>query len=168
MNQDNNHLWGSLDELACALRTTYSVSDPVAMREQYLNQVRQYPLYVAWFDKIISHIEQSPKKLDVLEYGSGPGILAKRIVNHFNVNSYTAIEPERTFREMTSHETMGKAQVLEGTARVRYNENLTEEANASKGEFIYIPADIPHAPENIGTDNLEYVVSRSSGEEDSY
>ena len=91
-------IWESIESLAESLQKAYSVTGKKAIREQYLNQVKQYPLYTEWFNKIIASLN---KEVTVLEYGSGPGILAEKLVNHPKILNYKAVEPEQIFREMT-------------------------------------------------------------------
>lgn len=109
-------MWDSIEELADALQKAYSVTGKDAIIDGYLEQVKQYPLYSVWFDKIVSRIEQEEYPISVLEYGPGPGILAERLVRHPNVKQYLAVEPEEIFREMTKERTNGLALVVSGNA----------------------------------------------------
>jgi SAM-dependent methyltransferase len=109
-------IWKSVGSLAEALQKSYSVTGKEAIRDQYLEQVKQYPLYLEWFDRIISQLDKQEKPIGVLEYGPGPGLLAERIVQHPNVETYLAVEPEQIFREMTAEKTGSLDSVIEGTA----------------------------------------------------
>ncbi len=109
---DKNKIWNTPEEIAYAVMQGYSVTDKETIRKQYLAQVAQYPLYEKWFEKIEA-ILTSPQI--VVEYGSGPGVLAERLKDNKNVLSYTAIEPGETFREMTI-ECNPKAFVFDATA----------------------------------------------------
>jgi SAM-dependent methyltransferase len=114
MQKDNsNFLWNSLDELGITIQKSYSVTGKETIRKQYLEQVKQYPLYLKWFEMIEEVINKQKSNLKVLEYGSGPGILAKMLVKNSKVKDYHSIEPEKIFREMTLEETNNKARVTD-------------------------------------------------------
>jgi len=100
-------LWGSFAELGDALQSAYSVTDLI--RQQYVDQVNQYPLYYRAMDRVIDRIDRAGPHLRVAEYGPGPGILAERITHHPDVDLYFAIEPEATFRAMTRDSARGSA-----------------------------------------------------------
>jgi len=112
---ESNKLWNSLDELGKVLQRSYSVTGKEAIRKQYMNQVKQYPLYLKWFEKISSAIPKN-KNLIIIEYGSGPGLLAKKIINNHKVKEYIIIEPERIFREMTRKITDRKVKIIASVA----------------------------------------------------
>lgn len=114
--RDPNRIWKDLDELAESVQRTYSVTGEKAIREQYLSQVSQYPLYLGWFDRIMGFFDSLDKQVSILEYGPGPGLLAERVSRHPNVLSYTAVEPERIFREMTRKRLPGSGRVVGGTS----------------------------------------------------
>ncbi len=109
-----NKIWRNTDEIAKAVMTGYSISDKKKIREQYLHQVSQYPLYNRWFDLILEQISLGDSS-DIVEYGSGPGVLAGRLRDNPHVRSYVAIEPGEVFREMTL-EQFPNAEVVNGTA----------------------------------------------------
>lgn len=112
--QRDNQIWTSLEELAAAITAHYSVTDPTTTLAQYLEQVKQYPLYLDWFDRIEA-ILRSLGPLEVIEYGSGPGILAQRVSVQCSNCTYTAVEPSPIFRNMTLAQ-HPKAQVVDQTA----------------------------------------------------
>lgn len=97
-------IWESPEELASVITQGYSVTDKEKIRAQYLEQVKQYPLYGEWFDRIDAILRKLPPNRFVIEYGSGPGILAGRLKDNPNVGNYIAIEPNETFREMTAEQ----------------------------------------------------------------
>jgi len=55
--------------------------------------------------------------------------------------------------------------VLSGQARTNFGDNLEYSVNHGAGDFLYMPADIIHFPENIGTEPVEYIVIRACSEE---
>lgn len=109
-------IWTSVNDLAKALQSAYSVTGKEMIRKQYLEQVKQYPLYSEWFEKIVSLLDKQKKPIRVLEYGSGPGLLAERLVTHPKVSEYTAVEPENLFREMTRERTGHSCSIIDGNA----------------------------------------------------
>lgn len=115
IKKNSNQIWKSIRELGEVLQKGYSVTDKKAIRKQYLEQVKQYPLYLEWFKKIEKIINSQSDPVNVLEYGSGPGILAKILTKNKKVGEYVAIEPEKMFREMTKKETAEKAKAFDGT-----------------------------------------------------
>ncbi len=113
--QNPNAIWKSLGELGNALLHKYSVHDPETIRSQYLEQIKHYPLYQEWLDRIETRVRLLSRPVSVIEYGSGPGLLAGKLVRLENVKRYTVVEPDATFREMTKRETKGKAIIVNGT-----------------------------------------------------
>ncbi len=109
-------IWSGLAELADAVQETYSVSGKSAIREQYLNQVRQYPLYMQWFDRVKEAVNKKGRSVSVLEYGPGPGLLAEMLADRAGVSSYTAIEPNDVFIEMTNERVGKLGKVVKGDA----------------------------------------------------
>lgn len=123
IKKNSNQIWKSINELGESLQKGYSVTDPNTIRKQYLEQVKQYPLYLEWFDRIEKIINQQKRSIKILEYGSGPGILAGKIINNKNIQEYIVVEPEKVFRDMTDKETNGKAKILNGTAETFHKKN---------------------------------------------
>ncbi len=112
----NNQIWTSIEELGDTVCSGYSVTNPENILNQYLAQVRQYPLYTEWFDRIEKFILELNKQVNVLEYGPGPGILAQRLITVHLIEKYTTVEPEKLFRNMVSRRTGNKANVINETA----------------------------------------------------
>ena len=113
MIQNNaNKIWKDIDSLAETLQQSYSVTGKKQILIQYLEQVKQYPLYTKWFDKIEAHLDAGKDEVSIIEYGPGPGLLAERLVAHPKVKSYIGIEPDQIFIEMTK-ERIGKNGSLE-------------------------------------------------------
>lgn len=110
---NSNPLWDSLSDLAKNIQQTYSVTGKEAIKKQYLGQVQQYPLYLKWFDMIEEFVNKQGDNLKILEYGSGPGLLAGKLIKNAKVKEYLAVEPEEIFREMTLEETENKAKVID-------------------------------------------------------
>jgi uncharacterized RmlC-like cupin family protein len=48
--------------------------------------------------------------------------------------------------------------VLSGCARMRYGEGLNEELEVGAGDFLYIPAGMPHQPFNAGDEPCRAVI----------
>ena len=55
--------------------------------------------------------------------------------------------------------------VLEGCARMRYGDGLAEELEVSSGDFLYIPAGVPHQPFNASDQPCRAVVARTDPNE---
>lgn len=55
--------------------------------------------------------------------------------------------------------------VLEGRAEMRYGPNLEESLSVSAGDFVYIPAGVPHLPYNPFSQPARAVVARTDPNE---
>jgi uncharacterized RmlC-like cupin family protein len=55
--------------------------------------------------------------------------------------------------------------VLSGRARMRYGEGLSEELEVTDGDFLYIPAGMPHQPFNAGDEPCRAVIARTDPNE---
>jgi uncharacterized RmlC-like cupin family protein len=55
--------------------------------------------------------------------------------------------------------------VLSGGARMRYGDGLSEELEVSAGDFLYIPAGMPHQPYNAGDEPCRAVIARTDPNE---
>lgn len=55
--------------------------------------------------------------------------------------------------------------IISGGVRVYYGGALESFVDIMAGDFIYIPADLPHGPENMGKLPMEYIVARDASEE---
>jgi uncharacterized RmlC-like cupin family protein len=55
--------------------------------------------------------------------------------------------------------------VLSGRARMRYGEGLAEELEVGTGDFLYIPAGMPHQPFNASDEPCRAVVARTDPNE---
>jgi uncharacterized RmlC-like cupin family protein len=56
--------------------------------------------------------------------------------------------------------------LLQGTVETRYGEHLEKRVVNVAGDFIYIPADVPHQPTNLSkTEPAIAIVARNDGEE---
>jgi uncharacterized RmlC-like cupin family protein len=56
--------------------------------------------------------------------------------------------------------------LLQGTVETRYGERLEKSVVNVAGDFIYIPADVPHQPTNLSkTEPAIAIVARNDGEE---
>jgi uncharacterized RmlC-like cupin family protein len=56
--------------------------------------------------------------------------------------------------------------ILTGTSHMRYGARLEQELVATAGEFLYIPANMPHLPYNLsGTEDCVAIVARTDANE---
>jgi uncharacterized RmlC-like cupin family protein len=55
--------------------------------------------------------------------------------------------------------------VLSGRARMRYGDGLSEELEVTDGDFLYIPAGMPHQPYNAGDEVCRAVIARTDPNE---
>jgi uncharacterized RmlC-like cupin family protein len=55
--------------------------------------------------------------------------------------------------------------VLGGRAKMRYGEGLSEELEVGSGDFLYIPAGMPHQPFNDGDEPCRVVIARTDPNE---
>jgi uncharacterized RmlC-like cupin family protein len=55
--------------------------------------------------------------------------------------------------------------VLDGRARMRYGEGLSQELEVESGDFLYIPAGIPHQPYNPNEEPCRAVLARTDPNE---
>ncbi|CAA9564378.1 MAG: Erwinia chrysanthemi phospholipase C (plcA) [uncultured Thermomicrobiales bacterium] len=55
--------------------------------------------------------------------------------------------------------------VLSGECQMAFGEDLTERLTVHAGEFLYIPAGVPHLPMNIGTEPCMGVLARTDPNE---
>jgi len=62
-----------------------------------------------------------------------------------------------------SHETA--IYVLEGTAEMRYGPNLEQVMETAAGDFVYIPAGVPHQPYNPTDAPVRAVIARTDPNE---
>lgn len=123
IKKNSNQIWKSINNLGETLQKGYSVTDAETIRRQYLAQIKQYPLYLDWFHKIERIIKKQNKPIKVLEYGSGPGLLAGTLIKNKNIREYIVVEPERIFRKMTRKETNGKVKIINEMAEEYKNED---------------------------------------------
>ena len=55
--------------------------------------------------------------------------------------------------------------VLKGRIETRYGEGLAKKVVNVPGDFLFIPADLPHQPVNIGNETAEAIVARNDASE---
>ena len=55
--------------------------------------------------------------------------------------------------------------VLSGRAKMRYGEGLSQELEVGTGDFLYIPAGMPHQPFNAGDEPCRAVIARTDPNE---
>lgn len=109
--------WKLTQRLAEDIAASYSVTSPEQIKNQYIKQVEQYPLYNDWLEWVYQEIDkkiQLGQTTRIIEYGSGPGLLAKKI-KKLPDHEYTAVEPNIIFRQ-TTKEAHPFAKVVDGTA----------------------------------------------------
>ncbi len=95
-------IWNSVDELASVLQKAYSVTEIVKLKQKYMQQLEQYPLYEGWFRRIEQIVDEEKKPGSVIEYGPGPGLLAEILARNSNVSELICVEPDRAFFDMTN------------------------------------------------------------------
>jgi uncharacterized RmlC-like cupin family protein len=55
--------------------------------------------------------------------------------------------------------------IISGKARSYFGPHDEEWADIEAGDFVYIPANLPHSTENIGSTPLEYILARAAPED---
>ena len=55
--------------------------------------------------------------------------------------------------------------VLSGRAKMRYGEGLSQELEVGTGDFLHIPAGMPHQPFNAGDETCKAVIARTDPNE---
>jgi len=55
--------------------------------------------------------------------------------------------------------------VISGRARAYFGLNDEEAVDVGEGDFLYIPADLPHSTANIGDTPVQYVLARAAPED---
>jgi uncharacterized RmlC-like cupin family protein len=55
--------------------------------------------------------------------------------------------------------------VLEGAAEMRYGDNLEQVMRTEAGDFVYIPAGVPHQPYNPTGEPVRAVIARTDPNE---
>jgi uncharacterized RmlC-like cupin family protein len=55
--------------------------------------------------------------------------------------------------------------VLKGEIETRYGEGLAKKIVNGPGDFLFIPANVPHQPVNIGSEIAEAIVARNDASE---
>ncbi len=55
------------------------------------------------------------------------------------------------------------AYIIDGELVIWYGERCERRALITAGEYLYIPANVPHAPENVGDRPCQAVVAHSGG-----
>jgi uncharacterized RmlC-like cupin family protein len=55
--------------------------------------------------------------------------------------------------------------VISGRARAYFGLNDEEWVDVKAGDFLYIPADLPHSTANVGDTPVQYVLARAAPED---
>ncbi len=55
--------------------------------------------------------------------------------------------------------------IVSGKVRVYYGEDMAEYVDVRGGDFLTIPADVPHGPENRSDTPMTYIVARAAAAE---
>jgi uncharacterized RmlC-like cupin family protein len=55
--------------------------------------------------------------------------------------------------------------IISGKARSYFGPHDEEWVDIAAGDFVYIPANLPHSTENIGSTPLEYILARAAPED---
>jgi uncharacterized RmlC-like cupin family protein len=107
-----------------------------------------------------SDAERSKQGLDVFAGISRENTGAAGLCMHLVVIPPGAVGRAHLHRD---HETT--LYVISGTAEMRYGPELEHELSAAAGDFVYIPAGMPHLPANASDRPCVAVLARTDPEE---
>lgn len=102
--------------------------------------------------------------------GSGQGLVREFGISRSTVGSdrlsmaYGCVPPgARSTRHYHPFETA--VFIISGKARSYFGPQDEEWVDVGAGDFVYIPAEMPHATENIGDAPCEYILARAAPED---
>lgn len=55
--------------------------------------------------------------------------------------------------------------IISGKAKAYFGPHDEECVDIEAGDFVYIPADLPHRTENVGSTSMEYILARAAPED---
>lgn len=93
--------------------------------------------------------------------------ISDRSVGAKGISLYKVVIPPGAKAQPHIHKNFETAiYVLKGRVETRYGEGLTESVINEPGDFVYIPADLPHQPINLSdTEAAEALVARNDPSE---
>ncbi len=82
------------------------------------------------------------------------------------ISMYRIVIPPGARGEAHSHRGYETASfILRGRVETRYGEGLRQSVVHEAGDFVFLPAGLPHQPVNIGTETAEAIVARNDASE---
>ncbi len=114
---------------------------------------------------------------DIVTVRSGDAFANKQKLNLFEgisertcgsrgISMYKVVIPPGGRAEPHSHRGYETAIfVLKGEIETRYGDGLAKRVVNVAGDYLFIPADVPHQPVNIGTETAEAIVARNDASE---
>lgn len=93
--------------------------------------------------------------------------ISRRSAGSRGLSMYLLVVPPGAVGEAHVHRDFETAiYVLEGTVETRYGPGLARRSVNRAGDFLYIPAGVPHQPRNLSPDApARAIVARNSGDE---
>jgi uncharacterized RmlC-like cupin family protein len=92
--------------------------------------------------------------------------ISDRTCGSRGISMYKVVIPPGGRAEPHSHRGYETAIfVLKGEIETRYGAGLAKKVVNVAGDFLFIPADVPHQPVNIGTETAEAIVARNDASE---
>jgi uncharacterized RmlC-like cupin family protein len=102
--------------------------------------------------------------------GSGQGVIREFGISQSSAGSshlsmaYSVV-PAGATSTRHSHPFETAVFVISGRARAYFGLNDEESVDVGEGDFLYIPADLPHSTANIGDTPVQYVLARAAPED---
>jgi uncharacterized RmlC-like cupin family protein len=102
--------------------------------------------------------------------GSGQGVIREFGISRSSAGSshlsmaYSVV-PAGATSTRHSHPFETAVFVISGRARAYFGLNDEEWVDVEAGDFLYIPADLPHSTANIGDTPVQYVLARAAPED---
>src|SRR5829696_6040227 len=102
--------------------------------------------------------------------GSGQGVTREFGVSRSSAGSHhlsmaDGVVPAGATSTRHSHPFETAVFVISGRARAYFGLNDEEWVDMEGGDFLYIPADLPHSTANIGDTLVQYVLARAAAED---
>ena len=102
--------------------------------------------------------------------GSGQGVIREFGISRSSAGSSHlsmayGVVPAGATSTRHSHPFETAVSVISGRARAYFGLNDEESVDMEPGDFLYIPADLPHRTANIGDTPVQYVLARAAPED---
>ncbi len=102
--------------------------------------------------------------------GSGQGVIREFGISQSSAGSRHlsmayGVVPAGATSTRHSHPFETAVFVISGRARAYFGLNDEESVDMEAGDFLYIPADLPHSTANIGDTPVQYVLARAAPED---